>query len=84
MHLNYVKHLPKTRQLSNTLGGKWKNVPFNNVWYDEESDMIVRKVCMCGYDNDDHHHYCSGRYHLYGGSKPGILTFTGKGVTICP
>lgn len=58
--------LSKTKQLQNTFGGKWKHVPFQRVWFDEESDSQVIVVCCCSGDDACS---CGGRPCFYG--KPG-------------
>lgn len=58
------RRLPKTKQLDNTLGGKWRNIPFQGVWVDETNEKrMVRTVCRCSGDDDC---MCGGCPCFYG------------------
>lgn len=68
-----MRKLPITQLLNKLYGGKWRNIPFHNMWVDDEDDnRMVRGVASCLCDDICNH---LPNYYLYGDDHSEHLSF---------
>ena len=68
MEIIKSKFKSRTKLLEAALGGKWRHVPFQEIWFCDDGRLIRCVLCDCNDENCVFYNY-----YLYTPGKPAVL-----------